>query len=148
MAGYERPRRTRCARLLRSDGKSPFRRPMVARVCLPVAGMFFLVLVTVGNLPGLAADMSDTFGDKRLHLAAYAILTALIYLSANRRPALTAMLAVTALGALDESIQSLFPYRQAELLDLLADILAAGATVISLHIGSAAFGSFRAVTKS
>lgn len=126
----------------------PFWRPGVARICLPLAGVFFAVLITVGNLPGLAADMSDAFGDKRLHLLAYAFLTGLIYLSVNRRPALVAMLTITALGALDESIQSFFPYRQAELLDLLADILAAGATVISLHIGTAAFGSFRAVTKS
>lgn len=126
----------------------PFWRPSVARLCLPAAGLFFVVLVTVGNLPGLAADMSDVFGDKRLHLVAYAVLTGLIYLSVNRRPALVALLAVTALGVVDETIQSLFPYRQAELLDLLADILAAGATVISLHIGSTAFGSFREVTKS
>ena len=60
----------------------------------------------------------------------------------------TALAIVTALGALDETIQSFFAYRQADLLDLLADISAAGATVISLNIGSAAFGSFRAVTKS
>jgi len=133
-----------------SEGVSsvPFWRPGVARLCLPAAGLFFLVLVTVGNLPGLAADMSDAFGDKRLHLVAYAVLTGLIYLSVNRRPALVALLAVPALGVVDETIQSLFPYRQAELLDLLADILAAGATVISLHIGSTAFGSFREVTKS
>ena len=107
-----------------------------------------VALVTVGNLPGLAAEMSATFGDKRLHLAAYAFLTALIYASVRRRPALTALAIVTALGALDETIQSFFAYRQADLLDLLADISAAGATVISLNIGSAAFGSFRAVTKS
>lgn len=132
----------------REKPQDPFWRPGMARICLPLAGVFFAVLITVGNLPGLAADMSDAFGDKRLHLLAYAFLTALIYLSVNRRPALVAMLTITALGALDESIQSFFPYRQAELLDLLADILAAGATVISLHIGTAAFGSFRAVTKS
>lgn len=148
------PRCARGARLLPPEGESPrharepFWRPGMARLCLPVAGLFFLVLVTVGNLPGLASEMSDAFGDKRLHLAAYAFLTGLIYMSVNRRPALVAMLAITALGALDESIQSFFPYRQAELLDLLADISAAGATVISLHIGTAAFGSFRAVTKS
>ncbi|MBQ2646969.1 MAG: VanZ family protein [Achromobacter sp.] len=120
----------------------------MARICLPAAALFFLALVTVGNLPGLAAEMSATFGDKRLHLAAYAFLTALIYASVRRRPALTALAIVTALGALDETIQSFFAYRQADLLDLLADISAAGATVISLNIGSAAFGSFRAVTKS
>ena len=157
----EPPRRTRFARLLPPKGAlfalgrpggeeehEPFWRPGMARICLPVAALFFAVLVTVGNLPGLAADMSDAFGDKRLHLAAYAFLTGLIYVSVNRRPALVAMLAATALGAVDESIQSLFPYREAELLDLLADISAAGATVISLHIGTAAIGSFRAVTKS
>jgi len=158
MEEYEPPRHTRSARSLppegapfalgRPGGKSTFWKVGVARACLPLAAVFFAVLVTVGNLPGLAADMSDAFGDKRLHLVAYAFLAALIYLSVNRRPALVAMLVVTALGALDESIQSFFPYRQAELLDLLADILAAGATVISLHIGSAAFGSFREVTKS
>ncbi len=161
MEGYEGvpPRRARFARLLppkgapfalgRPGGKRvPFWRPGMARICLPAAGLFFLALVTVGNLPGLASEMSDAFGDKRLHLAAYAFLTGLIYLSVNRRPGLTALLAVSALGALDESIQSFFPYRQADFLDLLADISAAGATVISLHIGTAAFGSFRAVTKS
>lgn len=161
MAEYERkepPRRTRFARLLppegapfalgRPGGKGAFFKPGMARICLPLAALFFAVLVTVGNLPGLAAEMSDAFGDKRLHLAAYTFLTALIYFSVNRRPALTALLAVAALGALDEAIQSFFPYRQAELLDLLADISAAGATVISLHIGTAAIGSFRAVTKS
>lgn len=126
---------------------SSFWRPGLARICLPLAALFFATLVTVGNLPGLAAEMSDAFGDKRLHLAAYAFLTVLVYLSVQRRPGLTALLAVSALGALDEGIQ-LFAYRQAELLDLLADISAAGATVISLNIGSAAFGSFRAVTKS
>jgi VanZ family protein len=150
MAGYEKkepPRRTRFARLLPPEG-APFFRPGMARICLPLAALFFAVLVTVGNLPGLAAEMSDAFGDKRLHLAAYAFLTTLIYFSVNRRPALTALVAIAMLGALDEAIQSLFPYRQAELLDLLADISAAGATVISLHIGTAAFGSFRAVTKS
>lgn len=166
MAGFEQPPRAAPSRrALPPEGATPalgrpggggggrltaepFWRPGVARLCLPAAGLFFVVLVTVGNLPGLAADMSDAFGDKRLHLVAYAVLTGLIYLSVNRRPALVALLAVTALGVVDETIQSLFPYRQAELLDLLADILAAGATVISLHIGSTAFGSFREVTKS
>ncbi|CAB5511776.1 hypothetical protein LMG26857_01064 [Achromobacter anxifer] len=160
MAEYEgSPRRARSARLLPPEGASfalglpggerdPFWRPGMARICLPLAAVFFAVLITVGNLPGLAAEMSDAFGDKRLHLAAYAFLTSLIYFSVNRRPALVALLGATALGALDEAIQSFFPYRQADLLDLLADISAAGATVISLHIGTAAFGSFRAVTKS
>jgi hypothetical protein len=46
----------------------PFFRPGMARICLPLAGLFFAVLVTIGNLPGLAAEMSDAFGDKRLHL--------------------------------------------------------------------------------
>jgi VanZ family protein len=137
MAGYDAPGRA-----------SSFWRPGVARYCLPAAAAFFGVLVTVGNLPGLAAQMSDTFGDKCLHLTAYAVLTALIYASVQRRPGLTALLVVAVLGGLDEWIQSFFAYRQAELLDLLADISAAGATVISLNIGSAAFGSFRAMTKS
>lgn len=53
--------------------------------------------------------MSDAFGDKRLHLAAYAFLTVLVYLSVQRRPGLTALLAVSALGALDEGIQSFLP---------------------------------------
>ena len=127
---------------------SSFWRPGVARICLPLAAVFFATLVSGGKLPGQPAEMSDAFGDKRLHLAAYALLTVLVYLSVQRRPGLTALLAVSALGALDEGIQSFFAYRQAELLDLLADISAAGATVISLNIGSAAFGSFRAVTKS
>ena len=127
---------------------SSFWRPALARISLPLPALFFATRVTVGNLPGVAAEMSDAFGDKRLHLAAYALLTVLVYLSVQRRPGLTALLAVSALGALDEGIQSFFAYRQAELLDLLADISAAGASLISLNFGSAALGSFRAVTKS
>ena len=50
------------------EARDPFWRPGFARICLPVAALFFVILVTVGNLPGLAADMSDAFGDKRLHL--------------------------------------------------------------------------------
>lgn len=98
--------------------QAPFWRPGLARVCVPAAALFFLALVTIGNLPGLAAQMSDAYGDKRLHLAAYATLTCLAYASFNRRPALLALLSATALGALDEGIQSFFPYRQADLLDL------------------------------
>ena len=61
--------------------------------------------------------MSDAYGDKRLHLAAYAA-PAWPTPPFNRRPALLALLSATALGALDEGIQSFFPYRQADLLDL------------------------------
>ena len=53
--------------------QAPFWRPGLARVCVPAAALFFLALVTIGNLPGLAAQMSDAYGDKRL--AAYATLT-------------------------------------------------------------------------
>ena len=77
--------------------QAPFWRPGLARVCVPAAALFFLALVTIGNPPGLAAQMSDAYGDKRLHLAAYATLTCLAYAASfNRRPALLAFLPANA----------------------------------------------------
>lgn len=127
---------------------SSFFRPATARIFLPVAAIFYLTMIIVGNWPGLAAGLSASVGDKFLHFAAYSFLSFLIYMSVARRPGLTTLIAIGALGLVDEGIQSLFPYRQADLLDLLTDILAASATVISLHIGSMAFGSLRTATKS
>ena len=40
--------------------QAPFWRPGLARVCVPAAALFFLALVTIGNLPGLAAALPVT----------------------------------------------------------------------------------------
>ncbi len=133
---------------LRKTQDSSFFRPALARFCLPAAVIFYLTMIIVGNWPGLAAELSASVGDKFLHFGAYSILSTLIYVSVARRRGLTTLLTISALGLVDEGIQSLFPYRQADLLDLLTDILAASATVISLNIWSMAFGSLRTASKS
>ncbi len=90
--------------------------------------VLFSAIVLVGVLPGQAEALSSHVGDKPLHVLAYAALSVLAHqsLSAPRTArALASLLIVSMLGLLDESLQSLLPYRNASLADWCFDIVAA-----------------------
>lgn len=112
----------------------PVLHPIRARRCLPILALFFITLLVLGNLPRMAADMSQAFGDKHLHFAAYGCMAALLYMSFNRHAFWAGWMGTLVLGIVDETIQSFVPYRSASLLDLLADAIGAGGTVIFLHL--------------
>lgn len=95
----------------------------------------FTLMVLLGAIPGQANALSDQFGDKTLHLAAYTVLGALCYrswiASCTQRAILT-LLVIAVLGLVDESIQYTLPYRSASLTDWCFDLLAALIAVVSL----------------
>lgn len=98
--------------------------PIRMRWAAVLAG-FFLLMVTLGSIPGEANALSDRFGDKRLHLLAYGLMTLLCHQALAMKPlprALLSLAAIALLGSVDEAIQSLLPYRNASIADWCFDI--------------------------
>ncbi|MDP3841768.1 MAG: VanZ family protein [Oxalobacteraceae bacterium] len=72
-----------------------------------------------------------------LHGLAYSIITFLLFTGSNGRPsgnALRTWLIVAIMGALDEFVQSFFPYRNAAVHDWAVDVTASFVTVFLLLI--------------
>lgn len=92
------------------------------------ASGFFIVLVALGSIPGAADSLSQRYGDKLLHTLAYGVL-AVLYFQAYRGSKLARSSATVAtialLGALDETLQSFLPYRNASLADWCFDVASA-----------------------
>lgn len=98
------------------------------RHSLILAVLFFLLLVAVGSIPGKASAVSAVVWDKYLHLGAYGVLSALIYLSTAgtfARRALVTLTGVAVLGLIDELVQMPLPYRSPSLSDWTVDVTAA-----------------------
>ncbi len=92
---------------------------------------FFTLMVIIGAIPGEANALSARFGDKSLHVVAYAFISLLANRSLTGTDgtrsvrAIASVMLVGSLGLLDESIQRFLPYRNASLLDWCFDIAAA-----------------------
>lgn len=105
------------------------------RRCLLATLFLFTAMVAIGAIPGKANALSAVVYDKILHVAAYAGLAGLIYSGINAsRPicALNSLLAIATLGAVDEAIQSMLPYRHANFQDWKYNMLGASVCVGSL----------------
>ena len=75
---------------------------------------FFFIMIITGAIPGEASALSARFGDKLLHTLAYGFMAAVCFHALVATPLLRAVLTVVAIALLcviDESIQSLLPYR-------------------------------------
>lgn len=98
---------------------------------------FFLLMIAAGSVPGKAEAASALVGDKLLHVLAYTLLTGLVFGALRGRPVsrgVRAVLTVAMLGAVDESIQALLPYRHANWADWKFDLMAAVACVSLLIV--------------
>ncbi len=99
--------------------------------------VFFAMMIALGSIPGSASTLASGIGDKTLHVLAYAFMTILCFRSvrANRRAQSVASLLIIALfGLIDESLQSLLPYRNASLLDWCFDMAAAITMILLLNL--------------
>jgi VanZ family protein len=90
--------------------------------------LFFVYMVILGSLPGNAQALTEKINDKTLHFIAYSSLTILIYFSVIttkiKKFSIT-LIIILIFSITDELIQSTLSYRNASLLDLSFDILAA-----------------------
>jgi hypothetical protein len=88
----------------------------------------YLLIIGIGSIPGARADIGQLASGYVLHSLAYATIAALL-LTGTRGSvgvrACKAVLMVALLGALDETIQSFFPYRHADIHDWMVDCAAA-----------------------
>jgi VanZ family protein len=98
--------------------------------------VFFGTMVALGAIPGNTSALSASMGDKTLHLLAYGFMTFLCFRSLkarHRARSLATLLIIAFLGLLDESLQSLLPYRNASLADWCFDMAAAGTVILLLN---------------
>lgn len=107
-----------------ADLSTRLQHPRLRLFFLGCAIVIYLGIVIMGNLPGARADIGHYASGVVLHSAAYAVLTALWFLGSTgslAARAFKAVLAVAAMGAGDELIQSFFPYRGADVRDWAVD---------------------------
>jgi VanZ family protein len=98
-------------------------------------GLYVLVLVA-GAIPGARADMGKIASGLVLHSIGYAALTFLLYSGRPGTPLARArhsVLCVMLMGAIDEKVQTFFPYRHGSVSDWLVDCAAAIVTALLLY---------------
>lgn len=98
---------------------------------------FFGAMIALGAIPGSASTLSSSVGDKTLHLLAYGFMSFLCFRSIKASrcgQSVISLLIMALLGLLDESLQSLLPFRNASLLDWCFDMAAASAVILLLNL--------------
>lgn len=111
--------------------------PRLNKLRYGAAIIMFLSIVVTGSIPGARAGVGHYAPGVVLHSLAYATL-ALLWFTASSgsaaRRSLAAVLAIAVMGAIDESVQSMFPYRGADVNDWLVDVSAAVVTCAILWV--------------
>lgn len=100
----------------------------------------YLAVIVFGAIPGARAGIDELASGVVLHLLAYSCIAWLLACGAHgsvARKAIVSFLLVTAMGALDEAIQSFLPYRRGALGDWGIDVTAALLTATLFWLASA-----------
>jgi VanZ family protein len=111
-----------------ADLSTLLQHPRLRLLLIACAVLMYLAIVVIGNLPGARADIGHYASGAVLHSIAYAVLAALWFFGtggSTAARAAKAVLAVAAMGAGDEFVQSFFPYRGATVHDWAVDCTAA-----------------------
>lgn len=99
-----------------------------ARLRYWTAITLYLLILILGSIPGARQDIGEVAPGVILHSLAYAGLTFLLFTGGTGTLALRAakaVLTIAVMGALDEYVQSFFPYRHGAVSDWLVDCQAA-----------------------
>ena len=86
--------------------------------------ILFLLIVAIGSIPGAREEIANAASGLVLHSVAYSIITILLYTGStgsHTRRAITAVLLVLVIGAIDEFVQSFLPYRHGAVSDWMVD---------------------------
>lgn len=90
--------------------------------------VLYLLILVLGSVPHARADLGEVASGVVLHSLAYGGLAFLLFTGGSGSAAwrgAKAVLTVALMGALDEFVQSFFPYRHAAVSDWLVDCTAA-----------------------
>lgn len=96
----------------------------------------FAVILVLGSIPGARTEVGNLASGVVLHSVAYSVITILLYTgTAGTRGyrLVRTVLTVAAMGAVDELVQTLLPYRHGAVLDWLIDCAASLATASMLY---------------
>jgi VanZ family protein len=99
-----------------------------ARLRYWTAIVLYLLILVLGSIPGARQDIGQVATGVILHSIAYAGLAFLIFTGSRGglgQRAAKAVLTIALMGALDEFVQSFFPYRHGAVSDWLVDCNAA-----------------------
>jgi VanZ family protein len=102
--------------------------PRFQRLRYSAALALYAAIVAMGSVPGVRAGIGHYASGLVLHSLAYGVITFLLFTgSSGSAPgrALRAVLTVAVMGAVDELVQSLLPYRRGAVGDWLVDCNAA-----------------------
>ena len=98
--------------------------------------VLYALVILIGDIPGVRADVGQYASGGVLHSVGYGVLALILFSGTGggmARRALLSVLMVAAMGALDEFIQSFLPYRRGAVSDWVVDITAAVAVVLPLY---------------
>lgn len=90
--------------------------------------LIFALILAAGSVPGARAEIGQFATGIVLHSTAYGIITFLLYTGTagtRRYRALRSVLTVMLMGAIDEYVQTLVPFRRGALMDWMVDTSAA-----------------------
>ncbi|MBL0167978.1 MAG: VanZ family protein [Propionivibrio sp.] len=100
--------------------------PKFQRLSYRCAIALYLLIIILGSIPGARQDIGQYAGGVLLHFVTYSILALLLFSGFNgsrSERALKSVLTIMAMGALDEYVQSFFPYRSADVMDWAVDVI-------------------------
>lgn len=88
------------------------------------AFVLYLLIVVLGSVPHVRAEIGTLASGLVLHSLAYSAITYLLFTgfaAGSQKKAVRALIIVALMGAADEYVQSFFPYRNAAVSDWLVD---------------------------
>ena len=97
----------------------------------------YLAIIILGYIPGARDEIGEVASGLVLHFATYSCIAFLLACGAAgdaTAKAVKAFFIVALMGALDECIQSLLPYRDGAVTDWMIDITAALFTVLTFRM--------------
>lgn len=100
------------------------------------AVVLYILVIVIGDIPGMRADVGQYASGGVLHSFGYGVLALILFSGTSggmARRALLSVLMVAAMGALDEFIQSFLPYRHGAVSDWVVDVTAATAVCLPLY---------------
>lgn len=106
------------------------------RYRLYTAFAIFAAILALGSVPGARQEIGLLATGVILHSVAYGGLSFLMFTGlagSRQRRAVSAFAIVAAMGALDETVQSVLPYRVGSVQDLAVDCIASLATLLLLY---------------
>ena len=103
------------------------------RALCAITAIVMVVQVLLVSPPPYAAKLEELLWDKTVHFCYFGTMAFLAWVGAGKRGPLWIWLAVSAIGAVDETLQAYTPGRDSDIHDWYADTLGSGLAMLISH---------------